>query len=172
MRSNNRAFFKYLAYALEVVLLAVLQSTPKLLPEIFGAKPFLLLALALSITAFEDFIPSIIFAAVCGTVSDLNSSGAVGYFAIAFTVVCAAVHYFSGTYLNNTLFTFIITSAAAVLPVLGFFFVIFRAIGGGEGIWTLFFGHYILRMVLTLLSAVILYVINGFIHRSFTGKSF
>lgn len=172
MRSNNRAFFKYLAYALEVILLAVLQSTPKLMPEIFGAKPFFLLALALSITAFEEFIPSIVFAAVCGTVSDINSGGNIGYFAISFTLVCAAVHYISGTYLNDTLFTFIITSAAAVLLLLGFYFVIFRAFGGGDGIWSLFIGHYIMRIILTLLCAVILYVINGFIHRSFTKKSF
>ena len=47
MKSNNRAFFKYFAFSLEVILLAVLQSTPKLLPELFGAKPFLLFALAL-----------------------------------------------------------------------------------------------------------------------------
>ncbi|HCA04447.1 MAG TPA: hypothetical protein DEO32_00965 [Ruminococcaceae bacterium] len=168
MKSSNRAFFKYLAYALELVLLAVLQSTPRLLPEIFGAKPFLLLALALSVTAFEDFIPSIIFAALCGIISDLNSGGTVGYFAVTLTIVCAVIHYFRGTYLNATMFTFIITSLAGAAAVLILYFIIFRAFGGGS--WELFLSRYISRVILTLLASVILYIINGFIHKSFTRK--
>ena len=171
MKSNNRAFFKYFAFSLEVMLLAVLQSTPKLLPELFGAKPFLLFALALSVAAFEDFIPSIIFAAVCGAVSDLNSAGNIGYFAITLTLICAAVHYFTRTYLNATLFTFVITSAVSIFAVMLFYFIIFRAFSSGADAWALFGSHYVPRMILTLLSAIILYVINGFIHRSFTGKT-
>ena len=171
MKSNNRAFFKYFAFSLEVILLAVLQSTPKLLPELFGAKPFLLFALALSVAAFEDFIPSIIFAAVCGAVSDLNSAGNIGYFAITLTLICAAVHYFTRTYLNATLFTFVITSAVSIFAVMLFYFIIFRAFSSGADAWALFGSHYVPRMILTLLSAIILYVINGFIHRSFTGKT-
>ena len=171
MKSSKGMFFKYLAYALELVLLSVLQATPRLLPEIFGAKPFLLFALCLSITAFEDFVPSIIFAAFCGIFADLNSGGNIGYFAVSLTLVCAAIHFFRGTYLNATLFTFIITSLFGITAAMLLYFVIFRAFGGG-GAWELFLNRYISRMLLTLLSAVILYAVNGFIHRTLTAKSF
>ena len=60
------SFFRYLAYALEILIFCVLQDTPKLMPEIFGAKPLLLAALALSIAAFENKIPSLVFGALCG----------------------------------------------------------------------------------------------------------
>ena len=45
---SKRIVFRVLAYALEVVLLWVLQSTPKLMPEVLGGRPFLLLAAALA----------------------------------------------------------------------------------------------------------------------------
>jgi hypothetical protein len=73
--------------------------------------------------------------------------------------------------LNATLFTFVITSAVSIFAVMLFYFIIFRAFSSGADAWALFGSHYVPRMILTLLSAIILYVINGFIHRSFTGKT-
>lgn len=170
MKSNNRPFFKYLAYVLLIILMCVLQSTPKLLPVVWGSKPFLLLSMALAVTAYEDFIPSVITAAVCGIFADCNSGGTIGYFAISFTIVCALVWSLSGLYLNATLFTFIVTSAAAVVAVLGVHFILFRLIAGVPDAGALFAGHYLSRMGLTLLCAVPLYVVTGFLHRSFTAK--
>lgn len=168
--SVDRPFFKYLAYLLVVILIGVLQSTPKLLPEFRGGKPFLLLALALAIASFEDFIPTVVYAAVCGVFSDLNCGGTVGYFAIAFTLVCAAIWYLAGMYLNATLFTFIITSAAAIAAVLGVFFLMFRLTLGVEDPGALFVSHYLPRMGITLLCAVPLYFLIWFLHNSFTAK--
>lgn len=168
---TDRPFFKYLAYSLEIVIFTVLQATPKLLPEPFGSKPFLLLALALSFSAFEEFIPSAVLAAVCGAFADCSSGGTVGYFAAAFTVTVAAAVFLTEAYLNASLFTFIITSAAAVFAVLSLYFVIFRLFSGGAGVWLMYLQSYLPRMGLTLLCAVPLYFLNGFIHRSFTAKS-
>lgn len=168
--SGDRPFFKYLAYSLAVILMGVLQSTPKLLPEFWGGKPFLLLALALAIASFEEFIPTVIYAAVCGLFADLNSGGTVGYFAISFTVVCAAIRYLAGMYLNATLFTFMITSAAAIAAVLGIYFLMFRLAVCAEDAGTLFVSHYLPRMGTTLLCAVPLYFLIWFLHSAFTAK--
>ena len=169
MRRNSRSFFKYFGFALLLVLMTVLQATPKLLPEPMGSKPFLLLALALAVNAREEFIPSIVFASLCGVFADLNAGGCVGYFAVTLTLSCAAVHYITRTYLNNTFFTFIVTSAAAVAAVPGLYFVIFR-IASGEGTGGMFVSRYLPRMALTLLSAVPLYFAAAFLHNTLTAS--
>ena len=110
-------------------------------------------------------------AAVCGVFADLNSVGTVGYFAVAFTLVCAAIWKLAGMYLNDTLFTFIVTAAAAIIAVLGLHFLLFRLAAGVPDAGALFAGHYLSRMLLTLLCAVPLYFLVGFLHRSFTEKS-
>lgn len=163
---SNLSFFRYLAYAIEIILLTALQSTPGLMPQFLGAKPFLLLAFALAVSAREDFIPAMILAAVSGVFSDLSSAGTIGYFSVTFVLVCCAVKYFVSTYLNPTFFTYIITSAAAILMVLGLYFIIFRLYSGMSDPWTLFLNHYLSRMAVTLISAVPLYFINLFLYHS------
>jgi hypothetical protein len=99
--------------------------------------------------------------------ADVNAGGAVGYFAIAFTLVCALLHYVVSTYLNATFFTFFVTSAAAVMVVLGLYFLIFR-LAAGSGSGEMFVARYLPRMGLTLLCAVPLYCITGFLHNTLT----
>ena len=89
-RKSNCAFFRYLAFGFEILLLWVLQSTPKLMPEVLGSKPFLLLAAALSFAACSKAVPAIVLGAVCGALSDISANGTVGYFSVAFTLVCYA----------------------------------------------------------------------------------
>ena len=60
MKEKTVGFFRYLAYALEIILLFVLSSTPSLLPDIFGAKPTLLLCIALTAAIFEREIPAMV----------------------------------------------------------------------------------------------------------------
>ena len=48
MNEKMTSFFRYLAYAMEIVLLYVLGTTPDLLPQLFGAKPTPLLCVALT----------------------------------------------------------------------------------------------------------------------------
>ena len=49
-------FFRYLAYAIEILLVFIFQTTPQLLPEIGGSKPVLLIPVALTIAFFEEEI--------------------------------------------------------------------------------------------------------------------
>ena len=62
---KNIRFYRYLAYSLEILLLFVLGSTPKLLPQLFGAVPCLLVSLALAIAVFENELPAMFFGLVC-----------------------------------------------------------------------------------------------------------
>ena len=164
---TNRLFFRYLAFGLEIVLLWVLQSTPKLLPEILGAKPLLLMAAALSFAVCEDVIPAVILGAVCGVLCDLSSGGTVGYFAVALTLVCFVQSGLLDTYLNRNLLTGSVLSLGAVVLVLGLYFVFFKLLAGIPDSGALFVSHYLSRMGYTFLTFFPLFFLNRFLKKSF-----
>lgn len=164
---GSRVFFRYLAFALEITLLWVLQSTPKLMPEILHAKPLLLLAAALSFAVCEDVVPSVILGAVCGVLADLSAGGTVGYFAVAFTLVCFAQASLLDTYLNRNALTCSVLSLGSVVAVLGLYFVFFKLFAGIPDSGTLFVGHYLPRMGYTFLTFFPLYFLNRFLKKSF-----
>ena len=164
---SSRVFFRYLAFALEILLLWVLQSTPKLMPEVFGAKPLLLLAAALSFAVCENAIPSLILGAVCGILADISAGGTVGYFAIAFTIVCFVISGLLGTYLNRNFLSGAVLSLGAVVLIMGLYFVFFRVFAGVPESGTLFVSRFLPRMAYTFLTFIPLYFLNRFLSKSF-----
>lgn len=161
----KRSFFKYLAYVLEIVVLYVLQDTPNLMPELWGGKPLLLAVLALSIAANENQIPSMVFGAVCGVLTDI-SGGGIGYFGIALTLVCFLESEIFKKYLVVSLWSVLVYAFAAVAAIVGLYFVIFRLLAGIDGAGELFVSHYISRIVYTTVCIIPLYFLNRFLHRN------
>lgn len=164
MRRRNLTPFRYLAFGLEIVLLLVLQSTPKLIPELFGATPLLLFAAALSFAAAEKVIPAVILGAVCGVLTDLSADGGVGFYAIALTLICFGVSSLLHTKLRTTLFSLMVLAAAAVPLAVGLYFVLFRLFAGTPGAGALFVHHYLARMGYTYLCILPLYPLNRWLH--------
>lgn len=161
----KRSFFKYLAYALEVAVLYVLQDTPNLIPQIFGGKPLLLVALALSIAAKENQIPSLIFGAVCGVLTDI-SGGGIGYFGIVLTLACYFEAEIFKKYLVPSFWSAFLYALVSVIVIVGMYFVIFRLLAGIEGAGGLFVSHYLSRMGYTAVCTVPLYFLNRFLYRN------
>ena len=153
-RKTNRAVFRYIAFGFEILLLWVLQSTPKLLPELPGSKPFLLLAAALSFAACSKPVPAVVLGAVCGT---------IGYFSVAFTLVCYASAVLLNTYLNRNAMTSAVLALGSVIAVLLLYFLLFRVFAGVPDCGALFVRHYLPRMGYTALVFFPLYFLNSFL---------
>ena len=164
---SKRIVFRVLAYALEVVLLWVLQSTPKLMPEVLGGRPFLLLAAALGFAVNEDVIPALIWGAVCGVLADLSAGGTVGWFAFSFTLACFAAASLLDTYLTRNPLTAGVLALGAVIAVLGLYFLFFRVFAGIPGSVDLFVKHYLSRMIYTYVCFFPLYFLDRFLHKVF-----
>lgn len=163
---SNLTFFRYFAYSLEIILLCVLQSTPNLFPELFGSKPLLLVPLALAIASKEDKIPSLIFGAVCGLMTDLASGGAVGFFAILLTLVCYAESHIFSTYFASNLATTMIVSVIAIPVLICLYFLVFKVFAGIPEVSVLFVNHYISRIVYTQVTVIPIYFVNAFLYKS------
>lgn len=161
----NRSFFRYFAYTLEILVFYVLQGTPNLVPEIFGSKPLFLIPIALTIAARERIVPSLVFGAVCGALTDIGSGGSVGFFAITLTLVCFAEVSIYENYLVPSFLTVSIISVISVPCIIGMYFLFFRFFAGIEECGYLFVHHYISRIVYTLLMTIPFYYINRFLYR-------
>jgi rod shape-determining protein MreD len=159
----NKAFFRYLAYALEIVIFYVLQDTPKLVPEVLGSKPLLLVCIALSIAAWEKPVPSLIFGAVCGGLIDI-ASGSFGCFAIALTLVCYAEAEIFRKYFVSSILSIMAFSLVAVGVVICVYFVIFKLFADFENAGALFVNHYISRIAYTTAAVIPFYFLNKFLY--------
>lgn len=165
---NRLVVFRYIAFALEMILLAVLQSTPKLMPEIFGSKPLLLVAAALCFAGVEEVVPSTVLGAVCGVIADLSGTGRIGFFAVALTLCCYGISHLMNTRLRSNLFTLMLLSLGGVILIIGLYFVFFRLLAGVPDSGILFVNHYISRILYTYVCIVPLYFLNSFLKRRLT----
>lgn len=160
-------FFKYFAYSILIILLYVLQATPSLMPEIFGSKPLLLVPFALSLASVENKIQSLVFGAVCGVLTDIASSGGIGYFAIALTLLCYfEAHIFEAYFVPGVL-SALVYSAASVTVLIMIYFLLFKVFAGIGNLGVLFVNHYISRIVYTALMFIPICFLTRFIHNSF-----
>ena len=82
MRKIKHKAVRRTAIAVEILVIALLNDTVGLLPELFGGRPLLLISAALSVSACEEVAASVIFGAVCGALADIMSSGGIGFYAL------------------------------------------------------------------------------------------
>ena len=71
MMRASRTFFRFFGYSLLLIILYVFQGSGFIIPEIFGGRPLMLISLALCIASFENTLPSVIFGALCGVLTDI-----------------------------------------------------------------------------------------------------
>ncbi len=164
----NRIFFRYLTYAVEIVLLYLLQNSPKVMPELFGSKPLLLVPAALVISAFESTIPSIVIGAVCGVLTDIGS-GYIGWYAVLLMLVCfiqsELLHrYFVPSFLTAEVYSFV-----SIIMLVWFYFVIFVLLSDVSQAGYLFVHRYISRAVYSFFMTIPMYFINKFLYNRLHG---
>ncbi len=157
---------RYFAYGLEILLLFILQSTPNLLPELFGGKPLLLLPAAITIALFESEIPAMFFGLASGILLDLGYGDNIGFYTVMLAIVCFLLgwifrDYMVVNFLNATAFTAVITAGLICL-----YFLLFYIFSGKSGAGYYFINHYVSKIVYTFLCGIILYFLNKGLFRS------
>ncbi len=158
--------FRYIAYSIEILLLFILQTTPRLLPELFGSKPLLLIPAAITIALFENEITAMFFGLACGLMLDLGYSDNIGYFTIILTVSCFFIalvfrDYLVVGFLNATVFNAIFCAGIILL-----YFLFFYIFAGKGDVLFYFTHHYISRIIYTFLCGIVLYFINKFLYKN------
>ncbi len=160
---NRYKAVKYITFLLEIVLCYIIQTTPGIMPEVFGGRPILLLPLALTFSVFEDEIPAIFWGVLCGLLSDTNYSGPVGYYAIMLAVLCYTVSILMGNYIHTNLLTVMIIATISMPVIIFGQFILFYVAAGYDYVWEYFSVHYISRIVYTWAFTPVMYAVNRFV---------
>lgn len=151
---------RYVAYAIEALVVFVLQETPGLLPQLFGARPVLLIPVALAIAMFEPEIPAMAFGLACGLLIDFGFGRLLGFHALLLAVLCYVVSLITANLFQNNFLTAMLLSAilTAALTVLQWFFF-FVLYGYRYPLYALT-AHYLPMFVYTVLFMPLIYYFN------------
>lgn len=171
MSERKNAVFRYIAYSIELILAFVLLSTPNLIPELFGAKPALLLCIALTAAVFEHEIPAMIFGAAAGILMDLGYADSIGLFAISLTIICFLLGWIANNLVTANIWNFLLI-AALMIGGLYMLYYLFNFVWAGIDDCELYFKNHILsRMIQTFLWSIVFYFLNRFIYHTLSEEA-
>lgn len=133
--TGTQKTIKYFCCCLIILLADLLQNTPGLFPEIFGARCFLLLPVSVILAMGENVMAGSLLGLFAGLLWDLTSAVHMGFNCIFIAVICflssALVTYIA----RDTFITNMISSAAAIILycfIYWLFFIIIKGVDGGE----------------------------------------
>ena len=164
MSDRANSFFRYLAYVIEMILAFALDTTPRLLPQIFGAKPVLLICVALTAAIFEREIPAMIIGLAAGILTDVGFSNNIGIFAISLTIICFLVGFAANNLIRATFWNFLLYALITVGALFMLYYLVRFVIPGTDPDGSYFVRHIISRMVQTFVCAIPFYFVNKLIH--------
>lgn len=157
---NRYRFIRYFAYALELLVLYMIQQTPGLLPPLLGARPILIIPAALAIAMFETELPSMSFGIFGGLLIDFGIGDALGFHGILLGVACYVISAFSADLLRTNLLTsFLVNTLALVLIVLLQWLFYYVLYGYDNCTYALVY-HYLPRIAYSLILTPITFYFN------------
>lgn len=144
-------FLRYIAYAIEVVLLYVLSGIPGFLPEILGVKPLLLLPVAITIAVFENETPAMIFGFICGALCDTGFDTRMGLYTIALTLLCFAFGYCARNFFVTNFVNAMVIGTITITILIILHFLIYGSGADMPDAGGHFVRHYLVKILYTLL---------------------
>lgn len=157
---NRYKFFRYFAYTVEILIAFMVQETPNLIPSICGARPVLLIPIALSIAMFESETAAMSFGLFCGLMVDFGINNTLGFHGLLLAVMCYTVGLMVINLLRTNVLTAIIVAAVALTIIVGLDWVFFFVLRGYEYSIYALVNHYLPRLVYTLVLMPIAYFFN------------
>ena len=154
-------------YTLEIFILFIIEGTPHLLPQIYLAKPLLLVSAAISVAAFELPIFSLFFGVFCGLVIDVGTGGVMGLTSIILGVVCYYEASWNNKYIKNNVYFVLIYSAVTTFAVVSLKFFVFYIIKSYDDATFTYINRYIPRMLYTWAVTPPVYVLTMAVSKTF-----
>ena len=163
--NNKPKYILYGIYAVILVLTAILQNSKGGMPEIFGARAFLLLPACVSIAMFEREIAAAVFGVFAGVLWDV-SLGSDGFNAFLLLLICATCSLLISHFMRNNILTALVLGAGSV-AIYNVIYVIINLIADGAGISVKqLITFYLPSSVYTLIFVPIFYFLTSWVYSS------
>lgn len=157
--TKKQKTLKYICYCVMILLADLLQNTPGLFVEIFGARCFLLLPLTIMISIDEDPLSAAFLGLFAGLLWDVAGSVHLGFNCIYIAVICflsaALVTYIA----RNTFITNIIVTAFWIILYCLLYWLFFIIIRGVPGAQSTIFTFYIPCAVYTVALTPVIWLV-------------
>ncbi len=157
LRKNSKSFIKWSLYAVILIILYALQTTPHFL-EIGKIKPFLMLPLAVCISLYESEIGSGVFGLITGFLWDFSSGKIFGFYGIVIMICCVTITLLSMYLVRVNIINAVLTVTAVCLILSAWDFVFYYLIWGYENVM-LSFWQLILSSLYTVFFAPFFYLV-------------
>ena len=157
LRRLSGRYLKWTAYGILIVLACPLQGAPRLIPEVLGGRPILIIPVVVSIAMFVGPIGGAAAGIAGGLLWDLYADRLFGFNAILLLAICCACGLLVRLLIRNNLLSALLMVTAALL-IQGLFdwFFNYVLLGGGEPLYHLL--HLTLpNIVYTLVLSPLLY---------------
>ena len=151
-----------MAYVIELILLFLIQNTPGLIPELYGARPVLLIPAAVMIAMFEGDTGGMAIGILSGLLIDLSGGSVLGVHAILLGVLCYFIGLSTMELIRTTFFTALLFGAVSVLLACAIQWFLFYAVWNYGYNGYAFVRHYLPKAAYTFCAVPILYPFNRF----------
>lgn len=167
IKENLPIYIKRFILGFIIVLAALLQNTPGVMPQMFSANAMLLIPVCISIAMFESEIVSLAFGLIAGFLWDFTASE--GYFFHSL-VLCIATFFVSMLVrrrVRNTLFSSMVLTFMTTFLHNTFYWILFVLIPQSQGAGGAYFRFYFLSCIYTVLAGIVIYLIIRPIEKTF-----
>lgn len=157
--TRNKQVKKYVIYCLFILIAELLQNVSGIIPEIFGARCFLIIPTVMILTSGEGELSASLLGLFAGALWDISSATHMGFNCIFFALTCFIASALVNNIIRNTFITnIIICSTVAVLYSLVYWlcFIVIKGTGGEA--YTLF-AFYLPSVIYTVAASAIAYFI-------------
>ena len=155
----------YIVYAIEILAAFMIQSTPGLMPELFGEKGILLLPLAITAAIAEPDVPAVIIGAFCGFLADVSRGGAPGIYSVMLVVICYIVGRLNTHYIKTSLPAAMLIGLASIPLMIFLQFLFYYVFAGYSDAMTFFVRHYAPRILYTLAFMPVFFCFNRMLYK-------
>ncbi len=162
---SKEKYIRYLIYGALIVGAMIFQFSNIALPEIFGARAFLLLPLSVCIAMHEREIPAALFGCLSGIAWDVVSANE-GFSAFVIAVICAVCSILISRLMRNNVITaFVLCGGAVAVYEILYIFVNIALCGAGGTIVS-FFAFYLPSLIYTVLFVPVYYTLVKYVYNS------
>lgn len=167
IKENLPIYIKRFLLSFIIVLAAVLQNTPGVMPQMFSANAMLLIPVAVSIAMFESEIVSMVFGLGTGILWDVVS--VEGHY-LHSVILCIAAFFISMLIrrrVRNTLFSSMILTFITTFVHNTLYWILFVLVPNSAGAGSAYFRFYFLSCIYTVLVGIIIYLIIRPVEKAF-----
>lgn len=167
IKENLPIYIKRFILGLIIVIAALLQNTPGVMPQMFSANAMLLIPVCISIAMFESEIVSLVFGLIAGLLWDFTASEGHFFHSIVLCIAAFFVSMLVRRRVRNTLFGSMVLTFATVFLHNTVYWILFILVPLSQGAGGVYFRFYFLSCIYTVLMGIVIYLVIRPIEKTF-----